>query len=57
MNKKFIMFFLIIFSAIGSYVPVLLGESMLGGWSVIGGFIGGICGVWLGAWVSKRYGD
>ena len=49
--------FSIIFSALGLYVPVWFGKSMLGGWRVLGGFIGGLFGVWLGAWVSKRYGD
>lgn len=57
MNKKLIMFSLVAWSIIGSYIPVWLGESMLGGWSIIGGTIGGLFGIWLGAWVAKRYGD
>ena len=56
MSKGFILLFASIFSAIGSYIPVLLGENMLGGWSILGGLIGGLFGVWLAVWVSKRYG-
>lgn len=41
----------------GSYVPSLLGDhDLLGGWSILGGFIGGIAGIWLGAVLSKRWG-
>jgi hypothetical protein len=56
MNKGLILLFVTIFSVVGSYVPVLLGESMLSGWSILGGFIGGLFGIWLAVWVSKRYG-
>ena len=56
MNKGLILVFATIFSLIGSYIPVLLGESMIGGWSILGGLVGGLFGIWLGAWVSKRYG-
>lgn len=56
MNKGLILLFATIFSIIGSYIPVLLGESMLSGWSILGGMVGGLFGIWLGAWASKRYG-
>lgn len=56
MNKSLILLLSAIFSMVGSYIPVLLGESMLGGWSILGGLIGGLFGIWLGAWASKRYG-
>ncbi len=43
--------------AVGSYVPVLFGDTeLLDGWSVLGGVIGGIIGIWLGAKLYKRYG-
>lgn len=32
---------------IGSYVPTLWGASMLGGQSILGGFVGGIIGIIL----------
>ncbi len=57
MSKGLILLFASIFSFIGSYIPVLLGESMLGGWSILGGVIGGLFGVWVGAYVSRRWGD
>lgn len=57
MNKRVIMLFAIIFGGFGSYVPVLLGDTnFLDGWSVVGGFVGGIFGVWLGVIVSTRWG-
>jgi len=41
----------------GGYVPVMFGDnSMLDGWSILGGFIGGLVGIWLGVILSKRYG-
>jgi len=56
MNKGFILLFASIFSLIGSYIPVLLGESFIGGWSILGGLVGGLFGIWLAVWISKRYG-
>ena len=57
MDKKAILFFAIIFSTAGGYVPVLLGDmDMLSGWSILGGFIGGLFGIWLGVIVLKRWG-
>lgn len=32
-------------TSIGSYVPVLFGADMLGGWSVLGSLIGGVIGI------------
>lgn len=56
--KGLILLFVTIFSTIGAYVPVLLGDDggLLSGWSILGGFVGGIFGIWLAVWVSKRYG-
>jgi hypothetical protein len=57
MNKKAILFFATIFSIAGAYVPMLFGDrDMLSGWSIFGGFIGGIFGIWLGVVVLKRWG-
>lgn len=57
MNKTMILAFSTVFSFIGSYIPVLFGDAnFLDGWSILGGFIGGIFGIWLAVWVSKRYG-
>lgn len=56
MNKKVILFFAMLISFVGSYIPVLFGGSFFGGWSVIGSAIGGFVGIWLGVVVSKRFG-
>lgn len=32
-------------SGIGSYIPILFGQSMLDIWSILGGFVGGIVGI------------
>lgn len=43
--------------AIGSYVPVLFGDTELfDGWSILGGIVGGLVGIWFGVWLSKRIG-
>lgn len=56
MNKKSILLFATVFGAIGSYIPVLFGDNdPLGGWSILGGFIGGIFGIWIGVQISKRF--
>lgn len=56
MNKNVIMFFTIIFSLAGSYVPMLLGETdIFSMWAIFGGFIGGIIGIWIGVLVCKRF--
>lgn len=57
MNKKAILLFATVFSIAGGYIPVLFGDTdMLDGWSILGGFIGGIIGIWLGVVVIKRFG-
>ena len=42
-------------SAVGSYVPVLWGDSLLSITSFVAGAIGGIAGVWAGYKLHKRY--
>lgn len=57
MNKRLILFFASVFGLIGSYIPVLLGDNdFFSGWSILGGLIGGFVGIWLGVFVSKRWG-
>lgn len=56
MNKKVILFFAMLVSFIGSYIPVWLGGSFFGGWSILGSMIGGFVGIWLGVVLSKRFG-
>ncbi len=41
---------------IGSYIPLLLGDNdIFSVWSILGGLIGGIAGIWLGVKVSQNY--
>ena len=57
MNKKVILLFATVFGIVGGYLPVLFGDSNpFDGWSILGGFVGGIFGIWLGVVVSKRLG-
>ena len=57
MNKRTILLFASVFGFIGAYVPVLFGDNdMLSGWSILGGLVGGLFGIWLGVAASKRWG-
>lgn len=57
MNKQIILLSAGICGTIGGYLPVLLGDSnLLDGWSILGGFVGGILGIWLGTVISKKVG-
>ena len=57
MNKRTILIFVTVFGAVGSYVPYLFGDTnLLDIWGILGSFIGGIFGIWLGVFVSKRWG-
>jgi hypothetical protein len=47
MNKNIIMLGAIFGSLIGSYLPSLFGAGMLSMTSIIGGFVGGILGIWV----------
>lgn len=47
MSKGYIYLFLTAGSFIGSYVPVLFGVSFFSPWSILGGAIGGILGIWV----------
>lgn len=52
MDKKVILLVSGAGGTIGGYVPVLLGQSGLGGWSILGACIGGLVGIWIGAKIS-----
>ena len=57
MNKRIILFFATVFGILGGYLPVLFGDNeLLDGWSILGGLVGGFAGIWVGAYVSKRWG-
>lgn len=55
--KQLILVFATVFSIAGAYIPALFGENdFFSGWSILGGLIGGIFGIWVGVVVSKRWG-
>ncbi len=57
MNKKAILYVAALFSVAGAYVPVLFGDTgMFSGWSILGGLIGGMFGIWATVAVLKRWG-
>ena len=52
--KQLILLCAAIFGALGSYVPMLFGDnSLLSGWSILGGMIGGFVGIWAGVKLYK----
>lgn len=56
MNKRVITIMSLLGGAIGGAVPMLFGDdSLFDGWTVLGAMIGGLAGIWLGVWISKRY--
>lgn len=57
MNKRIILIFATVFGILGGYLPMLFGDNqLLDIWGILGGLIGGIFGIWLGVYVSKRWG-
>lgn len=55
--KQFILFSVFVFSTLGSLVPWLFGDhSFLDGWGILGGFVGGVFGIWFGVVAAKRWG-
>ena len=52
MDKKVILLVSGVGGIVGGYVPVLLGASGFSGWSILGAFIGGIVGIWVGVGCS-----
>ncbi len=53
MQQKLIWFGLAVGSALGSYLPVLWGESVFSMTSVLLSAVGGIFGIWLGYKVGR----
>lgn len=57
MNKKLILFFASAGGLAGGYLPYLFGDhDMFDIWTILGGLVGGIAGIWLGVIISKRIG-
>ena len=54
MNKGLVLLTSGFFGAGGGYLPVLFGSSGLSGWSLIGGFVGGILGIWVGVKIGEN---
>jgi len=54
MNKGLMYLFILVGGAIGSYIPVLLGQSAISIASIVGGGVGAIAGVWA-AWKLNNY--
>ncbi len=57
MNRKTIVsIFAGIGMTLGGCIPMLWGEDLLGGWSILLALIGGLTGVWAGVKVGKMIG-
>jgi uncharacterized membrane protein YfcA len=55
MNKTVILVSASVFGLLGGYIPFLFGDQdLLSGWSILMGLVGGLFGVWVGVWISKR---
>jgi len=54
MNKTAISVCMTIGTIVGGFVPVWFGDSsLLDGWSILGGLVGGALGIWLGVKLAK----
>lgn len=57
MNKTVILICASLGGIVGAYVPYVFGDhDLMGGWSILMSFVGGIAGIWLGVVISKRMG-
>ena len=54
MNKGLVLLTSGFCGGVGGYLPVLFGSSGLSGWSLIGGFVGGILGIWVGVKIGEN---
>lgn len=48
MSKRLMILLAGVGGFIGGYLPTLFGADSLSGWSLFGGFAGGLLGVWIG---------
>jgi uncharacterized membrane protein YqgA involved in biofilm formation len=56
MGKRTITYFAIGGMTVGGALPMAFGDyNTFDTWSLLGGFIGGILGIVMGVWVSKRF--
>ncbi len=56
MNKKAFSLIAVTGLTIGSLIPSFFGDNdIFGLWSILGGFIGGLLGIWLGVKIAKRF--
>jgi len=55
MNKGITTLFVFVGGALGSYIPVLFGQSAFSIASVVAGGLGGIAGVWAAYKLSQYY--
>ena len=55
MNKKVISAMAMIGMTVGGCLPMLWGDYALDLQSIGLSMVGGFAGIWLGAWLSKRY--
>ncbi len=56
--KLIIVLLALVLAVIGGAVPMFFGDKdLLSGWAIIGGFAGGVFGVWLGTAIAKRWGE
>ncbi len=56
MTKSLVYLLVFIFGTIGSYIPTLWGDNnFLSGWSILGGLIGGLFGVWVAIKVNDYF--
>jgi hypothetical protein len=57
MSKKPITLMAVVGMTVGGAAPMLFGDTaLLDAWGILGGFVGGIVGIWLGVIVAKRFG-
>jgi hypothetical protein len=54
MDKKVVLLISGVGMTLGAYIPTLFGADPLGGWSILGGMIGGFFGIWVAVKISNR---
>ncbi len=53
MNKGLITLMAGVGTTVGGYIPAMLGAGGFSGWSILGGLVGGIVGIWAGVKLSE----